>query len=144
MRQTADPGLEFDWGPALWGGATMVVLCTVAIFLVGRPGWMLPAALVAGGVAGAKSGFYDQSGNNGFVAIALGLVGLVPVFLVRRLATFWGVDVVGDVLFLTFVQVLADVFFYVWFMPVLGYLGAVCVDVVRRRVGGSIGYQRDN
>ena len=140
MRQTADPSLEFDWGPVLWGGATMVVLCTGAIFLVGRPGWMLPAALVSGGVAGMRSGFYDQSGNNGFVAIVVGLGGLLPVFVVRRLAVFWNLEVVGDVLFLTFVQVLADVFFYVWFMPVLGYLGAVCVDVVRRRAGGPIGY----
>lgn len=140
MQQTIDPSLEFDWEPAGWAAMTMVAISIVAIFGLHRPGVMLAGAVVAGGVAGALSDFYEQSGNNGLVGVSLGLGGLVPIFVVRRLAEFWGFDAVGDVIFLTAVQVLADIFVYVWFMPVFGYLGGVVVDIARRRLDGPIGY----
>lgn len=132
MREPIHPRLEFYWGPALWGAGTLIVLTTISIFLLQRPGWMVLSAIVAGMVTAAKSGFYGPSGNNAFVGVFIGMAGLFPVFLLRRfLAYDLMMETAGDVLFMVLAHIMADYFVAVLVLPLFGYIGASLFDLGR-------------
>jgi divalent metal cation (Fe/Co/Zn/Cd) transporter len=140
MQQTFGSGFEFDRGPVLWGAATTLTVGAAVFFALHRPSWVLPGAFAAGGVAGARGGFYDQSANNGFLGVALGLIGLLPSVLLYRLAFVPAASTEHDALFFAAVLSMVDLLAYGPLMLVAGYLGGVVADFLRRRVGGPIGY----
>lgn len=135
MRESLQPSFEFTWRPALWSAAALVLFVSIAIFILGRPGWMLPAAILAGAVAAVRSSYYEPSGNNAIAGIAIGLLGLLPVFIGRRYLEFgaWQ-DSTTETWFLAGSQLVGDYALAVMLFPVLGYLGALGYDLLRRRL----------
>ncbi|SDQ27930.1 DUF5518 domain-containing protein [Natronobacterium texcoconense] len=140
MRQTIEPTFEYGRGPVLWGAATVVVLGLVVNFGLNRPGWLMPAALVGGGVAAARSGFYDPSANNGALAATVGTLALIPILAITRTTGMFGIESVGDRIFITIILALGWLTMLVVIIAPFGYIGGYLVDTVRRRVGGPIGY----
>ena len=140
MRQTVDPDFEYDRGPVLWGAATVVALGLLVNFVLARPGWLIPVALVGGGVAAARSEFYAAPANNGAVAVILGTAILIPPLSIMRSRIVFGIDAVGDTVFYALALSVAWIAVLLVVLAPMGYLGGWAVDSVRRRVGGSIGY----
>lgn len=140
MKQRIEPDFDFDRGPAFWSATTLVILGLLANFVVFRPNWLPWVAMIAGGIAAARSGFYQQSANSAVVGILLGMVVLSPVLAVNRVMFWYGIDGTGDTVFLTIALSLGWLIIaLVVFVP-LGYVGAIIVDFTRRRIGGPIGY----
>ncbi|OIB55543.1 hypothetical protein [Natrialba sp. SSL1] len=140
MRQTVDPDFEFDRGPVLWGAIAVVILGFTVNFLLNRPLWLVLVALVGGGVAAARSDFYEVPANNGAVAAVLGTLALIPFLAFARVSWLFGIEGSGDTLFLSAVLGLAWVAIVLIVLAPLGYVGGMLVDMIRRRVGGPIGY----
>ena len=140
MKQTINPRLEVNRGPVLWAAATTVLCGILVLFVIQRPGWLLPAALVAGGIAGARSGFYDQSATNGLVGVLTGVLSLFPIVLFYRTVVVPTASNTGDVIFVGIVLSAVDIIVYGPLMLVFGYLGATVTDIVRRRTDGRLGY----
>ena len=140
MKQTIDPSFEFDRGPVFWGGLATVLCSIASLFLFQRPGWLLPSAMVGGGVAAVRSGFYEQSATNGFVGVLFGVAVLLPVVFAYRFLFVPAATNTGDLVFLGIVLSVVDVIGYGPLMLVLGYVSAMLVDVLRRRSEGRLGY----
>ena len=140
MRQKFDPDLEFDWGPTLWSAATLVILGLLVNFVVIRPNWLPWAAMIAGGVAAARSEYYDPSANSGAVGVFLGTLILIPVLAIHRVTLRYGFDTSGDTFFLTVGLSLGWLLVVLMVLVPLAYFGAIITDFVRRRIGGPIGY----
>lgn len=140
MRQTIDPGFEYDREPVVWGAVVVVVLGLLVNFVLARPGWLVPSAFVGGVVAAARSSFYDPSANNGALAATVGTLTLLPVLAVTRAQFVFGIETVGDTLFYGVTLTMAWVTVVLIVLAPIGYVGAWLTDVVRRRVGGPIGY----
>ena len=139
MRTSVNASVEYNRWPVLWAAVVMIVGGLVVNFGLNRPGWLVPLALLSGGVATALSDYYEPSANNGAIGVILGTVVLIPVLAYTRVTWQFGIQGTGDVLFFTLV--LSAAWLTVTFsLAILGYLGAVLVDVTRRRVGGPIGY----
>ncbi|AFZ72319.1 DUF5518 domain-containing protein [Natronobacterium gregoryi] len=140
MRQTVKPSFEYGRGPVLWGAVTVIVLGLVVNFVLQRPGWLMPTALAGGGVAAARSGFYDPSANNGALAAIVGTVALMPVLAITRTTGMFGIEQTGDTIFFSIIFVLAWITILFVVIAPFGYIGGWLVDTVRRRVGGPLGY----
>ncbi|ELY90606.1 hypothetical protein C483_11116 [Natrialba hulunbeirensis JCM 10989] len=140
MRQTVDPDFEFDRRPVLWGAIAVVILGFAVNFLLNRPLWLVLVALVGGGVAAARSDFYEVPANNGAVAAVLGTLALIPFLAFARVSWLFGIEGSGDTLFLSAVLGLAWVAIVLIVLAPLGYVGGMLVDMIRRRIGGPIGY----
>ncbi|MEZ3165513.1 hypothetical protein ABNG03_15665 [Halorubrum sp. RMP-47] len=143
MREPFDPGFDFDRGTVAMITATTLLLCVTVLFVLDRPAWMLPVALVAGGIATVLGGFYDASANNALLGVALATV---PLYLLVYVYRIGGVPTPGtdpELLFATAVYSIADIIGYAPMMAVFGYLGATAADRVRRRFGPPIGYHND-
>lgn len=141
MREPFDPGFDFDRGTVALVAVTTVLLCATVLFGLGRPAWMLPVALVAGGVAAAVGGFYDASANNGILGVTLAVAPLYVLVFVYRLGAVPTPGIDRDLLFVTAVYSLVDMVGYAPMMAVFGYLGGTVVDRVRRRFEPPIGYR---
>jgi len=139
MRQTIDPHVEFDWRPVLWGASVVVLFGLVVNLVFLKPAWFIPATLVGGGVAGARSGFYGQSGNNGAIAVLLGSVVLTPILTYTRIMSL-GIESLGDSVFVFVGWAGAWLIIVMMILVPHGYIGGVLVDFTRRKVGGPIGY----
>ena len=140
MARRFDPEFEYAHRPALWTWSATLVLGAVVVFLFRRPAWLLPSAFVAGGVAAVRGDLYDQSANDAFVGVLLGTMSLHPVIASYRLVVRSEFDALGDALFFAAALSAADLLVYGPLMLVLGYLGGVFVDYLRRRIGGPVGY----
>lgn len=139
MREAVNTPFEYNRWPVFWAAVAMTAGGLVVNFGLGRPGWLMPVALLSGGVAAALSGYYEPSANNGAIGVLLGTSALLPVLAYTRVSWEFGVQSAGDVLFFTLV--LSGAWFTVTFsLAMLGYLGAILVDFTRRRVGGPIGH----
>lgn len=138
-NETVRPSLEYDRGPVLWAFFVTLIGGLVVNFVLFRPGWLMPIALLAGGVAAARSGFYQPSANSGAIGTLLGVFALTPVLAVTRVIGQFGAGDTTEVVFMTLVLV-AGWFPLVLTMMILGYVGAALVDLFRRRVGGPVGY----
>ncbi|WP_255191673.1 hypothetical protein [Natronobeatus ordinarius] len=139
MRTPVNASFEYNRWPVLWAAVVMVVGGLVVNFGLNRPGWLLPLALLSGGVAAALSGYYEPSANNGALGVIVGTAVLIPGLAYTRVTWMFGIQSTGDVLFFTLV--LSAAWFTVTFsLAILGYLGAIFVDFTRRRIGGPIGY----
>ncbi|CDK38725.1 hypothetical protein DM2_2112 [Halorubrum sp. DM2] len=140
MREPFDPGFDFDRGTVAAVTATTILLCATVLFVVDRPAWMLPAAIVAGGVATALGGFYDASANNAILGVTLVAVPLYAFVFVYRIG---GVPTPGtdpDLLFATAVYSMGDMLGYLPMMAVFAYLSATVTDRLRRRFEPPVGY----
>lgn len=140
MRPRTTPTFEYDRAPALWGGAATVALGAAALFAFHSPMWVFAAGLVGGAVAGARSGFYAQSANNGLVGALLGLLALYPVLFLYRTNFLTASGSLENVVFLGVILAFFDLLVYALPILVFGYLGAALVDATRQRSGGRIGY----
>jgi hypothetical protein len=139
VRQRIDPDVEYDRGAVLWAAVTMVLVGLVVNFVLYRPGWLVPGAAVAGGVAAARSGYYQPSGNNGAIGVVIGMLLISPVLAAPRVGLFADTGS-GDVAFLTIALTLGWVAGIAIVVIPVGYLGALVVDYTRKKVGGPIGY----
>ncbi|QAU11769.1 hypothetical protein EKH57_02810 [Halorubrum sp. BOL3-1] len=141
MKEPFDPGFDFDRGTVAAVTATTILLCATALFVLDRPAWMLPVAIVAGGIATALDGFYDASANNALLGVTLATVPLYSLVFVYRIG---GVPTPGtdlDLLFATAVYSMGDMLGYVPMMAVFAYLGGTAADRVRRRFDPPVGYR---
>jgi len=137
VQHKIDPDFEFDWGPALWATAATILIGLVVNFVLFRPSWIIPGALAAGGVAAARSDYYQPSGNSGAIGVAIGAILVSPILAFSRAFVFGSG---GDVAFITVVLALGWLTIVAMVMVPMGYLGALLVDYTRKRVGGPIGY----
>ncbi|PSQ55202.1 hypothetical protein BRD22_09905 [Halobacteriales archaeon SW_8_68_21] len=140
MREPFDPGFDFDHGTVAAVTATTILLCATVLFVVDRPAWMLPAAVVAGGIATTLGGFYDASANNAILGVALATLPLYLLVFVYRIG---GVPTPGtdpDLLFATAVYSTGDMLGYLPTMAVFAYLSATVTDRLRRRFEPPVGY----
>lgn len=138
IQHKIDPDFEFNWGPALWAAATTVLIGLVVNFLLFRPSWIIPGALIAGGIAAARSDYYQPSGNSGAVGVAIGTIVVAPFLAFTRAFAFGGGG--GDLAFITVVLAFGWLTIVAMVMVPMGYLGALLVDYTRKKVGGPIGY----
>lgn len=140
MRERVNPTFEYDRGSVAWAAATMIVCSAAAMFVVDRPAWIVPIAFAAGCVAAGKGGFYDAHANNGFVGVVLAIVPLYAFAVTYRLLLTGDPVLEGDTLFVSLTLGLVDLIAYVPLLLIMGYLGGIVGDAVRRRIGGPIGY----
>lgn len=139
MRQRIDPAFEYDPGPVLWGAVVVFGLGLVVNFVLGRPLWLVLVALVGGGVAASRCGFYDVSANNGALAVVVGTLALLP-FLSFRRTTWFPIEGTGDTLFYVVVFVLSWLPMVVIVLAPIGYVAGIVVDNLRRRLDSPLGY----
>lgn len=144
MKQTIDPTFDVNWGPVLWTMGTFLGIGLVVTFLPLRADLLIAGAFLAGVVASLQSGFYDSSGNNAVLGVILGLVVLTPVMVVPQILFGYGVEGSGDILFITGAFSLAQIAIALFVFPPVAYLGAVIGNVMRKRIGGPIGYDTGN
>lgn len=140
MQQTIDPSFEFNGSAVLFGALVTLIGGLGALFFLHRPGWLLVCGLVGGMTAGMKSGLYEQSATNGFVAAGLGALVLFPAIALYRSVIIPATVGTGDVLFISVTLTVVDIIAYGPLMCVLGYLGGTLVDIVRRRASGRLSY----
>ena len=140
MRQGVDPHFDVTYAPVFWSAVTMIGLGLSVNFVLHRPGWLLPAAIIAGGVAAATSDFYEPSGNNALLGVLLGMIIITPVIAWARISLLYGIDDGWDLVFLS--TGLAGGWLTLVFVIVLpmAYIAAWVVDRWRRRIGGPFGY----
>lgn len=141
MQQTINPSFEYDGDAVVAGGIGTVLGGLLVLFVLHRPGWLLLCGLVGGAIAGARSGFYDQSATNGFLATALGVVLLFPAVAFYRTVILPAATETGDLLFISITLSMVDVIAYGPLMCILGYLGGTLVDFLRRRATGRLSYE---
>lgn len=126
---------DLTLGPVLWGAGATIVLSAVVMFVLDRPGWLVPAAFVAGGVAGFRSGPYDPAANNGVVGVLVSLpILLFLMMLYYNLTAPGSVTAGGDSLFFGAVISTTNVLVYGLTMMIVAYLGGIAVDYAKRRV----------
>ena len=140
MREPFDPGFDFDRGTTAAVTATTILLCATVLFVLDRPAWMLPVALVAGGFATALGGFYDASANNALLGVSLATLPLYALVFVYRIGGVPSPETDPDLLFATAVYSMGDMIGYAPMMAIFGYLGATVADRLRRRFEPPIGY----
>ncbi|MXV63732.1 hypothetical protein GS429_17030 [Natronorubrum sp. JWXQ-INN-674] len=140
MKERPSPDFEYELRPVLWAAAATVVLSAVAIFVLDRPAWILPIAFVAGGVAVARSGFYDTHANNGFLGVVVAIVPLYLLIVLYRVLLTGGPVTDPNTIFVAVTLALLDLIAYIPLMMVMGYVGGIAGDRLRRRAGGPIGY----
>lgn len=132
---------RFEWTTraVVWSALTMVLLGLTVNFVLLRPSWLIPAALVAGGVAALQSDFYEPSGNNALLGVFLGMLLVTPVIAWTRISTLYGITDSWDVLFLS--TGLAGGWLLLVFVIVLpmAYIAAWVVDRLRRRISAPFG-----
>lgn len=133
MDQLTPGGFEFNWGPSLWGAATMIVGGIVVLVGLGRPSWILPVTIFAGLVAGIRSEYYEHSGNNALMAVFLALPIVMVVHGTVMALVNPEVDVMGDVVFYTGYYTLGWVLLVGLVLLPLAYLGAILGDSIRKR-----------
>lgn len=141
MTDAIEPAFEFDYDAVGWVAAVATLLCAVVVFGLDRPAWCLPVAIVSGGIAAVRGGFYDATANNGFVGVLIATVPLAAMFFVYRLGAVPTLSTDPDLLFLTSAAVGADMIGYGPMMVIFGYLGGVAGDRLRRRIRPPIGYR---
>lgn len=132
VTQTIDPGFEFDTGAVLWAAVTVFLSGLVVNFALGRPGWLIPGALLAGGVAAIRADYYEPSGNSAALGVAIGGLAVAPVLALSRLVLI-GVGGEGDVGFLAVALSGAWVAIVAITIVPVGYLGAAVTDYVISR-----------
>lgn len=141
MADAIDPSFEYDRGPVLAGAAVFVLAGTVSLFGFGRPAWLLPSAIVAGGVAGYRSSFYAESATNGLVAAGAGMVLLLPLLVAFRAEWLSAFGAAGsgrnEWLFLGGVGALADVIVIGPLVLLGGYVGAAAASVIETSPNAS-------
>lgn len=140
MSASFNPGFEYDWQAVLVVTTTTLTLCAVVLFGLDRPSWMLPAALIGGGIAAVYGEFYDPVANNGLLGVTLTAVPLYLFVVGYRLGVIPSPGVDTDLLFVAGVYALGDMIGYLPMMAVFGYLGATVCDRLRRRVAPPLGY----
>lgn len=142
MADSLTPSFEFERGPVLWGAVATGIGGVLALLVFGRPGWLFPASIVGGVVAGLRGGYYSQSATNGFVAVGAGLVLLLPVFFAFRGFYLLAFPDAGssdtELLFLGAAGAMADVVVRGPIMLLFGYLGGVVVGKLQRGPERSI------
>ena len=141
MHEGINTQFEYTTGPVIGSTITMVVLGLSVNFVLFRPGWLVPSALVAGAVASLLSGYYQPSGNNALLGVLIGMTIISPVIAWARLSTLYGVTETWDLLFLA--TGLAGGWLLLVFVVILPmtYIAAWVVDQLRKRLGWPIGYQ---
>lgn len=140
MAEPTDPQLECNGGPVLRGAVVAAVCGAVAVGLFNRPGWIIPISFVAGLVAGGRSGFYQPSGINGFVAAILGAVLAFLAGAGARIAYGWGDGGTTEAAFLSLAFFLWAILLYIPLIIGCGFLGGYTADFTRRRMSGRLGY----
>ncbi|ELY36293.1 hypothetical protein C496_22104 [Natronorubrum tibetense GA33] len=110
------------------------------MFGIGRPSWILPVAFVAGCIAAATGGFYDSHANNGLTGVVIAIVPLYLFVVLYRILRSSDPITAGDTVFVGMTLALMDLIAYIPLMMVLGYLGGIAGDFLRRRLNGPIGY----
>jgi len=140
MRQPMRPSIEYNRNPVVWAAGVLFIGGLAVNFVLLRPGWLLPLSLLAGGVAAARSGFYQPAANNGALGVCLGMVLLTPILAVSRVTAQLGTGDTIELSFMTLVLV-GGWLPIVFTTMIIGYLGAILVDSFRRRVRAPIGHQ---
>lgn len=137
---------DVTWGGVLWAAGTAIVLCALVMFGLDRPGWIIPAAFVAGGVAGLQSGHYEPAATNAAVGIVLSLPALVALMMLYfDLGTPEPITAGGDMLFMAVIISVSNALVYGLTMVLVAYLGAIVTDYVKRRVNlGTTNTERSN
>lgn len=129
------PSFDFEWGPALQGAAVTAVCGSIAVLAFGRPGWLFPASILGGAVASLRGSYYSQSATNGFVAVAVGLLALLPALFAFRAAYLTAFPRAGssnvEFVFLGSIGAMADLALRGPLMLFLGYVSAALVGRVQ-------------
>ncbi len=140
MKDRVDPHFEFQRGPVLWAGAATIMLSAAAMFVIGRPSWILPIAFVAGCIAAGAGGFYDAHANNGLFGVVVAIIPLYVFVVLYRVLFSPDPITAGDTIFIGLTLAVMDLIVYIPAMLVFGYLGGIVGDHLRRRIDGPIGY----
>lgn len=140
MKEPLDPELNFDRIPAFWAAAVVISVGLVGNFVLGRPQLLGHGAVLAGLISSFGSGYYQNSGNSAMVGTLLGTILISPLLAYSRTTFVYNIQGTGDTLFISAIITLAWLIIVVMILLPLAYIGALIGDVVRKRVGGPLGY----
>lgn len=132
MGMASESRFEYNRGPVLWGAVTMAVSGLLVNFVIYRPGWLLPAAFVAGLVAAGKSGFYEPSGTNGVLGTTLGLLLIIPILSYPWIIAATENEGTIDLVFLTTTFSVVSVLVLFPLLIMMAYFGTMLADFTRQ------------